>query len=241
MIVLIAILHAIPVLVVGHKSESRRWAVFAAILMVIVGVFSGNPAYMAVDIVAVGLALWFVYSTTDAPVIKPTREASSEQAPPTSTQSSDGAWGIVFWALVIFLGYSYFQSNSRIKSQPQVSQPSTHVTTTNSSSPAETPVQYPTPAPSKPTYIRPPVSSQKLADKPRRQSLKKACKYNVDMSDDDYHACGSKPPSNKRVEVSAPPLPVEPVPVEPYVFDKGGHQGYPPKCRWLSQYEWSCK
>jgi len=29
--------------------------------------------------------------------------------------------------------------------------------------------------------------------------------------------------------------------IEPPVFDPGGHQGFPPQCRWLSQYEWSCK
>lgn len=28
--------------------------------------------------------------------------------------------------------------------------------------------------------------------------------------------------------------------IEPPVFDRGGHQGFPPQCRWLSQYEWSC-
>lgn len=29
--------------------------------------------------------------------------------------------------------------------------------------------------------------------------------------------------------------------IEPPVFDPGGHQGFPPKCRWLSPSEWSCK
>jgi curved DNA-binding protein CbpA len=31
------------------------------------------------------------------------------------------------------------------------------------------------------------------------------------------------------------------VKVEPPVFDQGRHPGYPPECRWLSTYEWSCK
>lgn len=29
--------------------------------------------------------------------------------------------------------------------------------------------------------------------------------------------------------------------IETPVFDPGGHKGFPPQCRWLSKYEWSCK
>jgi hypothetical protein len=57
MITLIAVLHALPVLIAGFLSKRRSPAVFAAVVMVLAGMLTGNPAYMAVDVFAVGLAL----------------------------------------------------------------------------------------------------------------------------------------------------------------------------------------
>jgi hypothetical protein len=58
MIYLIALLHAVPVFVIGLASGSRSWSITTAIFMVFLGVMTGDPAYMVVDLVAVGLALW---------------------------------------------------------------------------------------------------------------------------------------------------------------------------------------
>lgn len=46
------------------------------------------------------------------------------------------------------------------------------------------------------------------------------------------------PPGGTSVTV---PIPQPPSKVEPYVFDRGGYPGFPPGCRYVRPYEWSCK
>lgn len=65
MIYLIAFLHAIPVLIVGLGSLNRGRVIGTAVFMAAVGVVTGDAAYIAVDLVAVGLALGFCLSKND--------------------------------------------------------------------------------------------------------------------------------------------------------------------------------
>jgi hypothetical protein len=53
MALILALLHAIPVLIAGgvFRSKSAVWIV--SIIMILIGVFTGSPAYAAADIIAV--------------------------------------------------------------------------------------------------------------------------------------------------------------------------------------------
>lgn len=59
MYLLIALAHAIPVLVVAAMGGSKVATGLTAAVMVAVGAFTGSPAYTAVDLVAVAVATWF--------------------------------------------------------------------------------------------------------------------------------------------------------------------------------------
>ena len=273
----------------------------------------GNPAYMVADIVAVGLALWFVYSTTETPAGKPSAQPIPSQVTASSSSSGSGMWGIVFLAVVVYGGYGLFERDSRSISPSQASQTTPpHLPAPPPSLPSKSPsgptspsapllnsgrptlpyaetlklieAKYPVLNPDHPGYRQdlteqvlrrmteykqhgdsptralllaiedmergtPPVSAQrqisinppvadspKPAAKPRQHRPTRTCVFKGVMSDDDYRACGLKPPGDQQLAVTVPPAPPE-----PYVFDKGGHPGFPPNCRWLSGYEWSCK
>lgn len=60
-VLFISMLHAIPILMVSRGSNSRSWTIATAVLMVVIGVATGSPAYMAGDLIAVGLALWLFF------------------------------------------------------------------------------------------------------------------------------------------------------------------------------------
>lgn len=57
-VIFIALLHAVPVLVIGVWTRSRTALVIAAVMLGAVGVLIGNPAYMVVDLVGVAIGFW---------------------------------------------------------------------------------------------------------------------------------------------------------------------------------------
>lgn len=67
MIYLIALLHALPVLVIGLASENRSKTINAAVFMGSLGVITGNPAYILIDLLAVVVACWICLSNIKKP------------------------------------------------------------------------------------------------------------------------------------------------------------------------------
>jgi len=65
MIFLIAFLHAIPVLIVGMGTHTRGRVIGTAAFMAVIGLVTGNVVYIAIDLVAVGLALGYCLSKAD--------------------------------------------------------------------------------------------------------------------------------------------------------------------------------
>ncbi len=57
-VLVIALLHAIPVLVVGVFTRSKIWLAVTAMIAGVIGVNAGNPAYAPVDLVAVAVAFF---------------------------------------------------------------------------------------------------------------------------------------------------------------------------------------
>jgi len=58
MVLLIALLHAVPVFVLAALTGNKTAIFFTAVLMGIVGLFTGSPAYLFVDVIAVTFAAW---------------------------------------------------------------------------------------------------------------------------------------------------------------------------------------
>lgn len=63
MYVLIALLHAVPVFAIAAITNSKFAIGLTAAVMACVGVFTGAPPYMLLDIAAVGVATWVGLST----------------------------------------------------------------------------------------------------------------------------------------------------------------------------------
>ena len=113
MIYLIAMLHAVPVFVIGLTSGSRSRCINTAVFMACLGVITGNPTYIAVDLVAVGLALWISLASlgkrpnnhavnqhssawvslggSDQPIVKPQNSpaTAAPSASPSNAHSGD--------------------------------------------------------------------------------------------------------------------------------------------------------
>lgn len=67
MIYFIALLHALPVLVIGLASENRSKTINAAVFMGFLGVITGNPAYILIDLLAVVVACWVCLANIKEP------------------------------------------------------------------------------------------------------------------------------------------------------------------------------
>lgn len=78
MIYLIGLLHAVPVIVIGLASGSRSRSINTAIFMACLGVLTGDPAYMVVDLIAVGLALWICLASIGE---RPNQRADNQHSP----------------------------------------------------------------------------------------------------------------------------------------------------------------
>ncbi len=53
MVILLALLHALPVLAVAYATHSRGATILTAVAMIAVGVMTGSAAYIALDVLAV--------------------------------------------------------------------------------------------------------------------------------------------------------------------------------------------
>ena len=61
-ILLIALLHAIPILIIGYWKRTKSAIIIASILSGVIGVLTGNPAYIAQDLFGVGIGYYLAIS-----------------------------------------------------------------------------------------------------------------------------------------------------------------------------------
>lgn len=61
MVLLIAIAHCIPVLLVAVLTNSRTTTTGVAVISAAAGALTGNPIYIALDVSAVAVAWWFCF------------------------------------------------------------------------------------------------------------------------------------------------------------------------------------
>lgn len=144
LIFLIALIPALGVFVVAAITDSRAKTTIAAVVAAAVGVLTGNPAYMALDLLFVGVAYWVSMSALGG--------GTSESAPPVAPipksvvakRDSDAGTTWVVLGGLGFLAYVVFGSgsNHRPNSQPPPAVVARPV--------AATPVNSYVPAPSMP-------------------------------------------------------------------------------------------
>ena len=65
MFLLIALAHAIPVFIAAAVAEKRSSVIWTALVMIAIGVMTGNPAYAALDIIAVAAVTWLCLSNME--------------------------------------------------------------------------------------------------------------------------------------------------------------------------------
>ena len=82
-ILLIAVMPALAVLLIAGLTGSRFWTWVAAVAAAAVGVLSGQPQFMVVDLVAVALALWMSLAG-----LRGKSKPSVEKPAPAKEQSS---------------------------------------------------------------------------------------------------------------------------------------------------------
>lgn len=144
MIFLIALIPAFSVFVVAAITESRAKTTIAAVVAAAVGVLTGNPAYMALDLLFVGVVYWVSMSTLGSGASEKAPPVAPKPEPVVAKRDSDAGTTWVVLGGLGFLAYVVFGSgsNHRPASQPQpaeVAKPA-----------AATPVNSYVPAPSMP-------------------------------------------------------------------------------------------
>ena len=155
-VLLIALGHGLLVWVVSAITKSRFWTAIAAIAAVAIGVFTGQPTYLLVDVTAVLITLsvcWPKKKIANKPEAPPPPKATEN-----SQGSRDGWWSIlgVLGACAFFAAKFYNAPTRPIAaSAPQ----STVNTQAAALSPASTPTrsEHPKPKTYRPKKTEPPT------------------------------------------------------------------------------------
>lgn len=89
----IAVAPAVIVVIVAGETHSRAKTVFAAVVAAAVGVFTGNPAYMLLDLVCVAAALVVGWKMTDSRQYQTAEQIAAEEARRRAEQeASERQW-----------------------------------------------------------------------------------------------------------------------------------------------------
>ena len=88
-VLFITLLHAVPVYVIAVLTKSKRALIFAAVVAGIIGVATGNPAYMVADLIGVAIAFALGISFIDEQ--KPSPESQVEKPAPAPEKKDE--WG----------------------------------------------------------------------------------------------------------------------------------------------------
>lgn len=111
-VLLIALLHAIPVLVVGAVTRSKIWLIVTTMIAGFIGAVTGNPAYAAVDLLAVAVAFFvgISYINSQKPGV-----SKAPKLPPTMPEekNEESSWtGSVVTLIVVAV---FFANKTTVK------------------------------------------------------------------------------------------------------------------------------
>lgn len=145
MIFFIALIPALGVFVVAAITESRAKTTIAAAVAGGIGISTGNPAYMALDLLFVGVVYWVSMSTLGSGVRDKAPPAAPKPEPVVAKRDSDAG---TTWAVLGGLGFLAYVVFGTGSNQRPASQPPPAVVAKPA---AGTPVNSYVPAPSVPT------------------------------------------------------------------------------------------
>jgi len=113
MILLIALLHALPIFLVGCRSQSKALLWLVASISAAVAFLTGNPAFIAADLIAIAVSLWNCLEliNTRATELPPTSQVVQ---PVYKTEEAGGDWTWV----AIFVGFLAFLYLLSYKTKP---------------------------------------------------------------------------------------------------------------------------
>ena len=133
-VLLIALIPGFAVALVAFVSRSAVWTTLAALVAAGVGVLSGSPAYMVLDVVVVGLLYWFsmkffvrtrVVASPKTEVIRATHPPKTDVKPapqdfftplpqePKSNWKWRVVWAILLFSICLFLAFATPPSNKQ--------------------------------------------------------------------------------------------------------------------------------
>lgn len=121
-VLFIVLLHAVPVFVIAVWSKSKFALILAAIIAGIIGVATGNPAYIFADLIGVAIAfalgISFINDQKSSPAPKIEKPAP---APEKKVENSSWVSGIVMLVIVAAIFYD------KVADKPKPSPPSAQV------------------------------------------------------------------------------------------------------------------
>lgn len=153
-IFLIALIPALGVFVVAALSESRAKTTVAALIAAAVGVLTGNPAYMALDLLCVGVVYWVSMSTLGGGTGAKAPPVAPKPDPVAAKGNTDAGTTLGILGGLGFLAYLIFGSGSNHGPATQASP------AVVAKPPTATPANSYVPAPPKPIPPRTTVSTQ---------------------------------------------------------------------------------
>jgi hypothetical protein len=244
----IAALPTILIFLVAASTGSRLKTITATLVVAVAGALSGDPIYTPIDIGAAVIALVFCWiAILPAPRQKSGDEIRREQEQKVARQKTFQE----FFVGLVVVGAIYFWETHKSPSQPIV-QPITSAASATyprcAGNPdigkceaferqrnAETSAERST---SSKNFNDERARNMAIVNQARSIEHHKKAKTvmpTVAPSEIPYPIAYDPPGGTSKMTLQAPGPKVE-----PYVYDRGGHTGFPPECHWVSKYEWSC-
>jgi hypothetical protein len=114
-VIFIALLHGVPVFLIGAMTKSKVALTLSAVVAAAVGVMTGNPAYIAVDLIAVAVAFglgMLAIGSGGRELAAPPQSSAPETAKKPESGSSWVGGALVVGVLAIFL-YNKFADSPK--------------------------------------------------------------------------------------------------------------------------------
>lgn len=159
-VLLIALGHGLIVWFIATATESRFWTVIAAIAAVALGIFTGQPIYMLVDVAAVVIALSLCW-----PKKKPVKKPEAPPPPKATGDSSGDGW----LGILAVVGAAIFIVAKNYHSPPPPSDSPASQPTVNTQTAAPAPASKP----AQPVHLKPKKPQPKKAQQPTMESCLK--------------------------------------------------------------------
>ncbi len=106
-VLFIVLLHAVPVFIIAVWTKSKFALILAAVVAAIIGVATGNPSYVAADLI--GVAIAFALGISFINKQRPSARPKIEDLPPAlEKKKEDSSWfsGIVVVVIVAIFLYN---------------------------------------------------------------------------------------------------------------------------------------